>query len=557
MAIDVSGLTFAFPDGTTPFADLTFKAPSGQVTAIVGPNGVGKSTLLKIIAGMLIATDGQASVDGTVAYMPQNPGFDGDESATIGDVLALSLPDNLRKVHAAVEAGYGDPTGPAGMELGDALDRWGTAGGYEIEGAWDRVCRDGIGDGYADGKDRPLTTLSGGQRKRILLGGFLAGDAEHLLLDEPDNFLDIPGKAWLQRELKESTRTILIVSHDRALLAGPIDRILAIEHQGGAWIHGGAYDTFPAARRARIELLAKNLDAWQDEERRLHRHMKIMKQRASVNDGNAPAARAAETRWTKFRDAGPPEEPPPEREIRPRFDGSRGGKEVIRLRGFEVPDLVLPFDSTICHGDRVLLLGDNGVGKSTALHAMAAAFTAQSEGQDLPDDIVFAPAVRLGAFSQDNRTGIGQGALLEQLVAIGAFGNENDARRALGRYGLADRSGHEFAELSGGQQARVQMLLLEREQPNLLLLDEPTDNLDLDSISVIEEVLVDLDATLVAVSHDRTFARLFNRWIIFDADGVAAELPDLDTGLSLAAARGVSLLDQAGASRGIKLLTDA
>ena len=556
MAIDVSRLSFSFPDGTTPFSDLSFKAPSGKVTAVVGPNGVGKSTLLQVVAGQLEPTEGVVSATGSVAYMPQNPGFDDAGSSTVGDALALSLPSALRVVRQKVEAGYAEPTGPAGLELGDALDRWGTAGGYEIEGAWDRVCRDALNLGYAEARDRPLRSLSGGQRKRVLLGGFLAGGSDHLLLDEPDNFLDLPGKAWLQAELAATSRTVLIVSHDRALLSGPIDRIVCIEQQGGSWVHGGSYTTFPEARRARLERLARDLTAWRDEERRLYRHMRVMKQRAALNDANAPAARAAETRWAKFRDAGQPEPPPPEREIKPRFVGSRGGSEVVQLEGYEVAGLVLPFDLTVCHGERVLLLGDNGVGKSSFLRSVAAAFSTVDDGGDAPPGVRFAPAARVAAFSQDNQVGLGDGPLLEQLVAAGAFGNGEEARRGLGRYGLAGRARHQLTELSGGQQARIQLLLLERGHPNVLLLDEPTDNLDLDSIAVIEEVLADLDATQIAISHDRTFARLFDRWVMFDADGVIAELPDLDTGLALASTRRASLVDEASRRRGIKVLTN-
>jgi ATPase subunit of ABC transporter with duplicated ATPase domains len=187
---------------------------------------------------------------------------------------------------------------------------------------------------------------------------------------------------------------------------------------------------------------------------------------------------------------------------------------------------------------------------------VAAASSAVDAGQDAPDGVRFAPAARLAAFSQDNRVELGPGPLLDQLVGSGAFGNGEEARRGLGRYGLADRTRHRLTELSGGQQARIQLLLLERDRPNVLLLDEPTDNLDLDSIAIIEEILAELDATQVAISHDRTFARLFDRWVMFDGDGVVAELPDLETGLALAAIRRVSLVEEANRRRGIKVLTN-
>jgi ATPase subunit of ABC transporter with duplicated ATPase domains len=269
-----------------------------------------------------------------------------------------------------------------------------------------------------------------------------------------------------------------------------------------------------------------------------------MKNRAGASEALPSRADAAQTRWERFKDAGPPQLPPPEREIVPKFLGSRSGNEAIRLTDFEVDGLVLPFELKIYNGDRVALLGENGVGKSTFIRAI------QHPDHLEEGTLRFGPTARVGFFSQDvNIPDTGE-ELLD--IVKRRFPNPEQARNALGRYGLADRTRHKLGELSGGQKARVQLLLLERDDPNVLLLDEPTDNLDLESVQVIEEVLADLESTQVAITHDGWFTRIFNRFIIFDKDGLVGEVPERLRALHIVAGRGFSLLDEPD----VKLLTN-
>ncbi|MDJ0792508.1 MAG: ATP-binding cassette domain-containing protein, partial [Acidimicrobiia bacterium] len=310
---------------------------------------------------------------------------------------------------------------------------------------------------------------------------------------------------------------------------------VVFEHNG-TWIHGGNYGSFRDERRRRNERLAKDLDAWAAEERRLYRYYKLMKNRAGASEALASRADAAQTRWERFKQAGPPQLPPPEREIVPKFIGSRSGNEAIRLTDFEVDDLVLPFSLTIYNGDRVALLGENGVGKSTFIRSI------QEPGHLDEGTLRFGPTARVGFFSQDVDIPDHGEELLD--IVKRRFPNPEQARAALGRYGLADRTRHKLGELSGGQKARVQLLLLERDDPNVLLLDEPTDNLDLESVQVIEEVLADLESTQVAITHDGWFTRVFNRFIVFDKDGLVAEVPERLRALHIVGGRDFSLLEE-------------
>lgn len=534
MAIEVSSVSFSYPDGTTPIEDVSFRVPTGSVTALVGPNGVGKTTMLELIAGHERLDEGHVRSDTEIAYMRQNPGFDDLRSATVLDALALSLPSELRPVHDRLQELYASAGESNGLDLASELELWQSLGGYQAEARWDQVTRAVLRQGLDEASGRKIAELSGGERKSIILRAYLLSEVPTLILDEPDNFLDLFSKAWLANELRKSSKTILLVSHDRDLLTQAVDRMVALEHND-VWTHGGTYATFPEQRRRRIEKLARDLDAWKNEERRLFRYFKLLKQRAGASEALANRANAAESRWRRFKEAGPPQLPPPEREITVRLRGSRTGREAVRLTGFEIEGLVAPFSVTFYNEDRVALLGENGVGKTTFLRKIVEA--------DPTNDhtIRFGPTARTGYFSQNNEVGDPERLLFD--VVRPHFRNDQETLSALGRYGLADHPKHKLKQLSGGQTARVQLLILETEAPNVLLLDEPTDNLDLESILIIEEALVDLEATQLTITHDATFTRIFDRFIIFDRHGVVAEAPDREHALWVASHRAFSLLD--------------
>jgi ATPase subunit of ABC transporter with duplicated ATPase domains len=544
MAIEVANAVFFYPDGTPVIDELSFKVPTGSVTALVGPNGVGKTTILNLIAGDLDLADGTIRSDTEIGYMRQNPGFDDEESATVLDALALSLPSNLKLIHSQLQGLYVAMAEgqDVGAKLGDALENWQAMGGYKEEAAWDQITSAVLGQRVADAGDRLLRELSGGERKAIILRSYLLSSVPTLVLDEPDNFLDLFSKDWLEAELRRTSKTVLMVSHDRILLSNAVNRMVVLEHNG-SWTHAGNYRTFRAARRERIERLAKDLSLWEREERRLHRDYRTWKDRAGSSEAAAQRMRVAEARWLRFRDAGPPELPPPEREINPQFRGSRAGKEAIRIENLEVPDLILPFDLKVFHGDRIALLGENGVGKSTLFKVLVRG--------DFPEgtNVRYGPNAVVGYFSQENTLPDEDGSLHDILAR--EYPNDQIIRSTLGRYGLARHDRHRYTELSGGQKARVQLMFLERREPNLLFLDEPTDNLDLESIEVIERVLKDLDATQIAITHDREFTKVFDRWIIFDKDGLVGEVLDRQLAIHIVSGRRFSLLD----TPGVQILT--
>ena len=254
--VAVSNLAYAHPGGDLLFDGVSFRLAAGRHAGLIGTNGVGKSTLLRILAGELQAADGHVAHGGRVAYMPQDVET-GD--GTVRELLLSVAPERVREVGWAMlsaerELAAGD--GDAGVRLGEAIGTWSELGGYELEGRWDSACRritraglDGVGD-------RPAATLSGGERKRLVLELLFASDAQVLLLDEPDNFLDVPAKRELEALIGQTRKTVLVISHDRELLTAACDTIVTLEGSG-AWVHGGSYATYPEARAHRQKLYGR------------------------------------------------------------------------------------------------------------------------------------------------------------------------------------------------------------------------------------------------------------------------------------------------------------
>jgi len=277
---------------------------------------------------------------------------------------------------------------------------------------------------------------------------------------------------------------------------------------------------------------------WDEEHEKLRQLMLMYKQKAAYNSGMASRYQAAVTRLRKFEEGRPPPLPPKEQDIRMRLAGGRTGKRAIVLEGLELDGLTYPFDLEVWYGDRVAVLGANGTGKSHFLRLLAHGGT--DPDPSLPPLSVVAPVlaagsarlgarVRPGHFSQTHD----RPDLVDRtLVDILWRGDEHrsgmdrhEAMKVLNRYELAGQGDQRFGTLSGGQQARFLVLLLELGGATLLLLDEPTDNLDLASAEALEEGLTGFEGTVVAVTHDRWFARSFDRFVLFRDNGEVVETP--------------------------------
>ena len=520
-SIIVSELEYGPPGSDQLFFDVSFKVSPGEHAAIVGANGVGKSTILRILSAQIEADGGEFSLGGTMLNMTQDVGMSRPDD-TLREMLIEVAPAALRtagRALVAAEKALADGTDD-GMGYATALSDWGDLGGYELETKWQASAQRSVKSQIDDLSTRLVSELSGGERKRLVLDLLLTSGADVLLLDEPDNYLDIPTRAWLEEQIKVCRSTILMVSHDRTLLERCATKIVVIEGSG-CWVHGGSYVTFPEAREKRQALLGDDLKRWNDEERRLFQHMKIMKQRAAQNFKNATKANGAETRWEKFVAAGPPPPPVADQQIYVRLRGADAARRVAKLESVSIADLFLPFSEEIHHGERVALIGPNGTGKTHLLKVLS--------GQNEPDTgkITFGPRTSVGVFTQINNRPdfVGRDCLA---IVLDRISEEERAMKTLARYGLVNNARQKFDTLSGGQKARLEILRLEIEGHNVLLLDEPTDNLDIESSEALEHALDGFEGTVVAVSHDRSFLAQFDRFIMITDDGEVYALPDFD-----------------------------
>ena len=545
--VECAGVRFELPDGRVLLDDVSFRVGEGAKVALVGANGAGKTTMLRLVTSELTPHAGSIVRSGGLGVMRQlvvPP--DAAGGWTVHDLLLSVAPPRVRTAAARVDemelALMQRDDEALQMRYAAALAEYADAGGYDAEVLWDACCTEAIGLPFDRARHRDVDTLSGGEQKRLVLEALLRGPDEVLLLDEPDNFLDVPAKRWLEGRLAGSAKTVLYVSHDRELLARTATRVATIELRAGGngvWMHPGGFASYHEARRSRFERLEELRRRWDEDHAKLRALVLMYRQKAAYNDGMASRLQAAVTRLHKFEQAGPPETVPREQQVTMRLRGGRTGKRAVICEGLELTGLMDSFDLEVWFGERVAVLGSNGSGKSHFLRLLAAGGSDPDIEHRPVDDVVVAPVrhrgrarlgarVRPGWFVQTHTHPELVGRNLLEILhrgdsapnGMGRQGMPREpAARALDRYELAHAAEQRFESLSGGQQARFQILLLELSGATLLLLDEPTDNLDVQSAEALEDGLERFEGTVLAVTHDRWFTRSFDRFLVFGADG--------------------------------------
>ena len=528
----------------TVLDDLSWEIRAGSKIGLVGPNGAGKSTILQIIARTLQPNEGSVVYHSQtrVGYLAQEPALD-RERTLWQEVLSASnelagVEAELRRLEAQMADPdvYGDETRleRALKAHARAQARFEQLGGYRYESHAGEVLHT---LGFSEAEfDLPVTALSGGQRKLAGLAKLLApppsiqGMAENrlLLLDEPDNHLDLQAKEYLARLIRSFPGAVVMVSHDRYLLDETVTQIVEIEDHR-LTVYEGNYSAYAVEKQLRQLRQQQLYEAQQKEIARIEAAIARFELWASqvVNERHARQARSRRKMLERMDKVDRPILE--RRRMGLELDGWRGSNKVIEIvdlyKAFQAPStddeqiILAGLNLLIWHGERVGLLGPNGAGKSVLLRCIL--------GQEEPTagKIVVGPSVRIGYYAQQHETLDLDKTLIEEVRQVRPM-YEQDAVRFLGRFlfpYLATRN--KVSTLSGGERSRLQLAKLMLSGVNFLLLDEPTNNLDLPSCEVLENVLDEFVGTVLVVSHDRYFLDRVVERIVELEDGSLVEYP--------------------------------
>ena len=529
--IDIASVEYSLSDGRVLLNDVSFRVGDGAKVALIGPNGSGKTTLIRMICGDISPDEGTVAITGGLGVMRQFIGSVRDET-TVRELLISVAPVRIRGAAAKIieTEKYMNEVADekSQMAYAQAIIEWGDCGGYDFEVIWDKCCTEMLGKPFEEVADRKVNTLSGGEQKKLVLRALLEGPEEVLLLDEPDNYLDVPSKRWLEQVVAETKKSILFVSHDRELLQNTATRIVALEqgvNGNTAWVHGGKFDTWHEARRARNARFAELLLRWEQEHQRLKDLVRTLQVQAAISPDMANKYHAMQTRLRKFEEAGAPEAPPVEQDVKVGLRGGRTGLRALTFEQVAIKNgsgefLTQPFDFEVFFGDRIAILGKNGTGKSHFFRMISGDTSLEYTG-----NFKIGARVEIGYFAQTHSHPEFEGKSLLEILWETYSLQLGPAKSVLREYEIDKQAEQKFTSLSGGQQARFQILLLELSGSTLLLLDEPTDNLDLASAESLEHALDQYEGTVLTVTHDRWFTRGFNRFLVFGADGRVYESP--------------------------------
>jgi ATP-binding cassette subfamily F protein 3 len=518
---DLNNLTCNY-GGRTIFSALNWSILDGEKIGLVGPNGVGKSSLLKLLAGHETPVTGTVTLRRgvRVAYLPQE--YTGDpERPMLAELLAARTDiADLDAAISACEAQLGDPTVTADMQRltqvlhqhERLLAQFDALGGSMLHSRAETLLRNL--NLSASQWQTPMRLLSGGQRKLVGLARCLLQDPDLLLLDEPDNHLDLERKALLERMINDFDGVVIIISHDRYLLDETVTQIVELEPGRGnvrlqRW--EGNYSAYATQKELALLKQQQDYTAQQKEITRLEEAMVRFRVWLNISLDKRHKTRL-ENKQRQIDRMDKIERPVLERRkmalaFRPH---TRGGTKAIELRGLDksFADQIVLLDAvaTIMSGERVGIVGQNGAGKSVLLRLIGGMLPPDpSSNRGRGEPLWVGPSIQFGYYAQEHETLDMNQTPIEALRAVRPM-YEGEAVAKLARFLIPYAAANQpIAKLSGGEKSRVQFARLMLSGANCLLLDEPTNNLDIPSAEVLENALDDFPGTLVVVSHDRYF----------------------------------------------------
>ena len=514
--ISVSNLVKEFEVGHKILDGLTFQVDTGERVGLLGPNGCGKTTLLRILTGVMDYDEGDVVIApgkrmGLISQIPVYPA-----GYTVEDVLATAF-EPLREMEremAALAEQMGEGSNPALLARYDKLTAaFEAAGGYETDTKTNKVCN-GLTIPQSM-REQLFDKLSGGEKTRVNLARLILEDTDILLLDEPTNHLDLRATEWLEEYLDKFKGTVLTVSHDRYFLDKVVNRIVEIQ-SGKAEFYSGNYSFYVVEKERRYEEKLRQYEKEQAKIEQLEKAAEQMRIWAySGMDKTFKRVKSMEKRIERMRTT---DRPTKERKMEVRF-GEREfrGDEVLTIKGltksFGDRTLFSNLGLEVVGGERIALLGDNGSGKTTLLKILL--------GEEEPDagKVRMGPTVKVGYLPQHVHFDHPERNLVDTLIY------EQDCTAQTARNRLAAFKFREedvfkpVSALSGGEQSRLRLCMLMDEKINLLILDEPTNHLDIQSREWIEEAVEEYEGNLLFVSHDRYFIDRFASRIWMLEDG--------------------------------------
>lgn len=495
----------------TIFTGLNWEIQHDQKIGLIGPNGAGKSSLFKLIMGEYNPEKGGSIVRArgvSVGYLSQEPQLDPDQT---GFTAALDGNPRMAEVKAeldTVEASLGEEEIYSNeKKLSRALERqqvlldeYQSLGGDQYPERVRGLLR---GLGLTEGEeDKPTRFLSGGQKKLIGLARLLLSSPDVLLLDEPDNHLDLAGKMYLERFIQNYPGAVVIISHDRYLLDAVVTHITEME-DGKLTTFEGDYSSFIIDKQTRMARQNELFNVQQRQISRIETAIKRYALWAKTYDSEkfAKRAKAIQNRLDKMDKL---EKPLMERRrMDLNLSGWRGSQKVLEYKkvskAFGKRQVLKEVNFVLRHGERVGVIGPNGTGKSVLLR-LALNFMQPDSGE-----VILGLSIQTAWYAQEHETLDPEQSVLDTIRLAGNM-SESSAVSLLGKYLFSYRQAtQKVKELSGGERSRLQLALVVLSKANFLLLDEPTNNLDIASAEVLEEALAEFEGTALIISHDRYF----------------------------------------------------
>ncbi|HEX4715956.1 MAG TPA: ABC-F family ATP-binding cassette domain-containing protein [Ktedonobacteraceae bacterium] len=518
--------------GNPILREIDLEIIEGERIGLVGENGGGKSTLFRLLAGRETPTSGTIARKRnlTIGYLTQEAD-PAQSHQTIFEVVSAASPEisQLPARLGELEAQMADPAianDPARMErvlteYGKVQERFEALGGYTLGHRVETVLQ-GLGFG-SDWYDVEVGTLSGGEKKLVNLACILLRQPDLLLLDEPDNHLDLDAKAWLEQYIATYPGTVVIISHDRQLLDHAVKKIFELE-DGGISTYAGNYSYYFEERQRRLLKQYEMYTLQRDEIKRLEHSMHRLKEWARLNPKFAGRAEEMVKRIERIKERGVTKPIMDRDKIRLNLDAERSGKKVLEVRELgQILDgrvLFEPFDLTILYGERLGIVGANGSGKTTLLKTMLDLIPPATGSVKIGASVV------AGYYAQEQETLPFESTPLDFVRRLKPMNEPRAISFLRGLLFSLDDMHTAIARLSGGEKSRLQIARLMLTDANFLLLDEPTNNLDIASTEILEAALTEFEGTILTVSHDRYFLdRIVSQIIAIEDDGQVCLYP--------------------------------